>query len=165
MTRVGRGAPVLWRTMTDRTGPRQRSFETPGRDVSADPAAEALTQLIESERDQALEEEPELVARFDPGHLWLLWFAIGATNEVCTLLGRDADSERNDLFRQIADLVLGDGVQSDIEPVRARRPLIELFESAGAAAVQACIRGDSRLGYYLAGLRVGADRGTPTLLS
>jgi hypothetical protein len=45
------------------------------------------------------------------------------------------------------------------------RRLIDLFESAGAAAVQACIRGDQRLGYYLAGLRVSADRGTLPLLN
>ena len=130
-----------------------------------DPALEALIQLLESERNQAAADRPDLVAKIDSGHLWLLWFAIGATLEVCWMLGREADREGNELFRQIADRIFPSGVRSACDPIRADRRLIDLFESAGAAAVQACIRGDERLGYYLAGLRVSADRGTPPLLN
>lgn len=130
-----------------------------------DPALEALIQLLESERNQALCDRPDLVAKVDSGQVWLLWFAIGATLEVCLVLGREADRERNDLFRHIAHRIFPAGVRSACDPIRADRRLIDLFESAGAAAVQACIRGDERLGYYLAGLRVSADRGTPPLLN
>jgi hypothetical protein len=125
-----------------------------------DPGFEALVQLLESERNQAVQDRPDLVSNADPGQLWLLWFAIGATLEVCLLLGREADGARNELFRQVAERIFPAGVRSACDPIRADRRLIDLFESAGAAAVQACIRGDARLGYYLAGLRVSADRGT-----
>jgi hypothetical protein len=130
-----------------------------------DPALEALIQLLESERNEAVEDRPALVSKADPGQLWLLWFAIGATREVCVVLGREADDARNELFRKVADRVFPAGIRSACDPIRADRRLIDLFESAGAAAVQACIRGDERLGYYLAGLRVSADRGTPPLLN
>jgi hypothetical protein len=146
--------------MIDRTGPRRRSFELPGHDRSADPAVEALTQLIESERDRALQEEPELAATQDPGQLWLQWFAIGATFEVCALLERHADEYRDQVLRQVGALVFGDDIQSDVDPARAEPHLRELFESAGADAVQACMQGDGGMGHYLAGLRASADRGT-----
>jgi hypothetical protein len=61
--------------------------------------------------------------------------------------------------------VFGDGVRSDSDPICADRRLMDLFESAGAAAVQACLRGDGRPGYYLAGLRVSVDKGLPPLLN
>jgi len=130
-----------------------------------DPALEALIELLESERSQAFGDRPDLVSKVDPVQLWLLWFAIGATREVCVVLGREADGARNELFRQVADRIFPAGVRSACDPILADRRLIELFESAGAAAVQACIRGDERLGYYLAGLRVSADCGTPPLLN
>jgi len=130
-----------------------------------DPAFEALIQLIESEWKRAIGDRPELVSKADPGQLWLLWFAIGATLEVCQLLGRAADGARNELFQRVADRIFPSGIHSACDPNEADPQLVDLFESAGAAAVQACIRGDERLGYYLAGLRVSADRGTPPLLN
>lgn len=141
------------------------SLDKSPEDSSPDPALEALIELLESERKQALNDRPELVAQVDPGQLWLLWFAIGATLEICSLLGRDAGGDGSALFRQIADRFFPKGVRSACCPNAADRRLVELFESAGAAAVTACMRGDARLGYYLAGLRVGADRGTPPLLN
>lgn len=134
-------------------------------EATADPALEALVELLRSECNRALEERPDLVSKADPGSLWLLWFAIGATLEMCSLLGRDADGERNALFRGVADSMFRSGVQSDCDPIAADRRLIDLFESAGAAAVQACLRGDGRPGYYVAGLRVSVDRGLPPLLN
>jgi hypothetical protein len=130
-----------------------------------DPAVDALLALLESERKQALEQRPDLVSTVDPGRVWLLWFAIGATLEVCALLGLAADGEGNELFRQVADRVFAGGIQSGCDPILADRRLIDLFESAGASAVAACMRGDQRLDYYLAGLRVSADRGTPPLVN
>ncbi len=130
-----------------------------------DPAAEALIELLDSERKQALDRRPDLVSKVDPGQLWLLWFAIGATLEVCALLGREVDGEGNELFRQVAARVFGGGIQSSCDPITADSRLIDLFESAGAAAVAACMRGDERLGYYVAGLRVSADRGTLALVN
>lgn len=138
---------------------------TPDENCDPDPALEAVIQLLESERDRAVRDRPELVSRTDPSQLWLLWFAIGATLEVCLLLGREVDAARNALFRQVADRIFPVGVRSAVDPILADRRLIDLFESAGAAAVQACVRGDEKLGYYLAGLRVSADRGTPPLLN
>jgi hypothetical protein len=149
----------------NRTGSRRRSLELPGQDRSADPAVEALTQLIESERDRALQEEPELVAAQDPGQLWLLWFAIGATLEVCTLLERDADGDRDQVFRQVSALIFGDGIQSDVDPAAAEPRLRDLFESAGADAVQACLQGDGRMGHYVAGLRISAARANRSSLN
>lgn len=130
-----------------------------------DPAVEALIELLDSEHKQALEQRPDLVATVDPGRLWLLWFAIGATLEVCTLLGREVDGGGNDLFRQVAARFFSGGIRSSCDPITADSRLIELFESAGAAAVAACMRGDERLGYYVAGLRVSADRGTLPLVN
>jgi len=133
--------------------------------AASDPALEALVALLHSEVNLAIEERATLVSQADPGRLWLLWFAIGATLEMCSLLGRDTDAERNALFRGVADAVFQAGVRSDRDPICADPRLINLFESAGAAAVQACQRGDGRLGYHLAGLRVNADRGLPPLLN
>jgi hypothetical protein len=130
-----------------------------------DPALEALIQLLESERNRAVGDRPELVSKADPGQLWLLWFAIGATLEVCQLLGREGESARNELFQQVSGRIFPSGIHSACDPSLADPRLVDLFESAGAAAVQACIRGDERLGYYLAGLRVSADRLTPPLLN
>lgn len=146
--------------------PQEQAASTSSCDPATnDPALEALIALLNSEVNQALEERPALVSQADPGRLWLLWFAIGATLETCSLLGRDTDAELNAMFRGVADAVFHAGVRSDRDPICADRRLINLFESAGAAAVQACQRGDSRLGYYLAGLRVSADRGLPPLLN
>jgi Holliday junction resolvase len=50
-------------------------------------------------------------------------------------------------------LIFSDGVRSDVNPVLADRRLIELFETAGARAVRACLSGETRLGYYLDALR------------
>lgn len=126
-------------------------------DGSSDPAIAALTQLLESERDLALKEDPALVERVDPGRVWLLWFAIGATNEICTLVRRDVNSDGNEIFRQVVSLVFGGGIRSAVNPVMANKRLIDLFESSGAEAVQACMNGDSWLGYYLEALRAGSS--------
>ena len=125
------------------------------------PAVAAVTELINAECERVNLEEPELAAQADPSGVWLLWFAIGATQEVCRLVERDTDAERNLVFRQVVDIVFGDErVRSPVDPVQADRTLIEVFESAGAEAVQACMRGDKRLGYYLGALRVASTRGT-----
>lgn len=134
-------------------------------EAPTDPALEALVELLTSERNRAVDEQPDLVAKADPGRLWLLWFAIGATLEACMLLDRDTEAERNALFRAVADQMFQAGVRSDCDPIAADRRLIDLFESAGAAAVRACTRGDGSPGYYLAGLRVSVDRGRPPLLN
>jgi hypothetical protein len=124
-----------------------------------DPAVLALTELIQSESARADLEEPELVSIIDPGRVWLLWFAIGATEAVCRIVEREADAERNRVFRHVVDAVFGGGrVRSAVDPVNADRSLIEIFESAGAEAVQACMRGDKRLGYYIGALRVASER-------
>ena len=148
------------RDQQEQAAPAQSRVE-----ATNDPALEALVELLGSELNRALDERPHLVAQADPGRLWLLWFAIGATLEVCSLLGRETDSERNALFRGVCDAVFRTGVRSHIDPIAADRRLIDLFESAGAAAAQACLRGDRRPGYYLAGLRVSVDRGLPPLLN
>ena len=136
--------------------PRQRR----GQEASADdPAVLALTELIQSERERAALAEPELVASVDPGHVWLLWFAIGATEAVCRMVERESDTERNQVFRHVVNAVFGTGgVRSTVDPACADRSVIEIFESAGAEAVQACMRGDKRLGYYVGALRVAASR-------
>lgn len=127
-------------------------------DGASDPAVAALIQLLESERDQAHAEEPALADRVDPGRVWLLWFAIGATDEICRLVERDPVGDGNHMFRQVVGVIFGRRVQSDVDPVLANRCLIELFESAGAEAVRACMRGETRLGYYLDALRTGSSR-------
>ncbi len=115
-----------------------------------DPAVAALTELIDSERARVTLEE-----QADPGRVWLLWFAIGATEAVCRMVERETDAERNSVFRQVVSVIFGgDGVRSAADPVHANQALIELFESAGAEAVEACMRGEKRLGYYLEALRV-----------
>lgn len=139
-----------------RAARQSRRAPTPGEGLQ-DPAVVALTELIQSERDRATLEEPELVEQADPGSVWLLWFAIGATDAVCSLLHREADVDRDRVFRQAVGVIFGgERVRSNVDPVQADRRLIELFESAGAEAVQACMRGDKRLGYYLEALRVGS---------
>jgi hypothetical protein len=132
--------------------PRTNSGRRAG---SADPALAALKELIDSERERVMLEEPGLVEQTDPGRTWLLWFAIGATGAVCRLVGRDASTERDRLFREVVAVIFaGEAVRSPVDHVRADKRLIELFESAGAEAVEACMRGEKRLGYYLEALRV-----------
>jgi hypothetical protein len=126
----------------------------PEQDGYGDPAIEALTQLIESERTLARTEEPELLQAADPGQVWLLWFAIGATDEICHFAQRRAEIERNQVFRQVVGIIFGGGTHTAASPVGASQQLIDLFESAGAEAVRACMRGDRKLGYYLEALKV-----------
>lgn len=131
-----------------------------GRRSVHDPAVVALTQLLASEREEAQCEEPILVEQHDPSRLWLLWFAIGATVEVCKLVQRRGDDERNEVFRHVIRAVFDGpahpngsyGVAHDA----ADRQRIEAFESAGAEAVRSCMRGETRLGYYLDALRLAA---------
>jgi hypothetical protein len=122
----------------------------------ADPAIDALTELLESERALARAEEPGLLNRCDPGQVWLLWFAIGATDEICRIAQRLAEYERNQVFRHVVGTIFGQGVQAGASPVLAAQDLIELFESAGTEAVRACMRGDRKLGYYLEALKVSS---------
>lgn len=124
---------------------------------TGDPAVQALTELLHSELALAIVEEPALLDRVDSGRVWLLWFAIGATEEVCDMVQRETERERNLVFRQVVGAIFDDGVRSKMNPVQADRRLIEVFESAGAEAVRACMRGDRRLGYYLEALRVGGS--------
>ncbi len=138
----------------------QRSRRVPRQQHEPDdPAVDALLELIQSERARATVEEPQLVERVDSGRVWLLWFAIGATDAVCSLVKREADGERDTVFRRVVSVIFGgERVRSSVDPLQADRRLIELFESAGAEAVQACMRGEKRLGYYLEALRVGSGR-------
>ena len=124
-------------------------------DASGDPAVSGLIQLIESEYRRAAHIAPGLLAKADGGRVWLLWFAIGATETVCDLAGRETQAQRNDVFRQVVAAIFdGEGVRSEVDPGQAERRLIDMFQSAGADAVTACLRGDRHLGYYLEALRV-----------
>jgi hypothetical protein len=123
---------------------------------NGDPAVEALAQLIESERSLATTEDAALMAKGDPGRVWLLWFAIGATDEICRFVYRRGEFERNQAFRHVVGLIFGAGGPVEANPVEASQKMVELFESAGAEAVRACMRGDRKLGYYLEALRVGS---------
>jgi len=124
-------------------------------DVSGDPAATALIRLVSSERQRAARIAPGLMAKADGGRVWLLWFAIGATEAVCDIVGRDAESKRDAVFRQVVGAIFDvEGVRSEVDPAFAERRLIDMFQSAGAEAVKACVRGDEHLGYYLEALRV-----------
>lgn len=118
----------------------------------------ALAELLDAERTLATVEEPLLLERADAGRMWLLWFAIGATDEVCRLTERRNEADRNQVFRRVVSLIFSDGVRSDVNPVQADRRLIELFESAGSRAVRACLSGETRLGYYLAALRWATEQ-------
>lgn len=133
-----------------------------GRRSVHDPAVVALTQLLASEREEAQREEPVLVEQHDPSRLWLLWFAIGATVEVCRLVRRQGDDERNEVFRHVIRSVFEGSMRSGAggHGVRelADRQTIEAFESAGAEAVRSCMRGETRLGYYLDALRLAAPQ-------
>jgi len=158
MTRVRGAASVQCRPMMGTTRLPRRGLFPRLCDGSSDPAIAALLQLLESERDQAMAEDPALVDRVDPGRVWLLWFAIGATDEICKLVQRDVNGEGNEMFRQVVNLIFGNGARSAANPVMADKRLIDLFESSGTEAVRACMRGDSWLGYYLHALRIGACR-------
>lgn len=145
--------------MDEKTRLRRPRMDSGRRVESSDPAIAALTELIDSERARVMLEEPGLVEQADPGRTWLLWFAIGATGAVCRLVGRDTGSERDRVFRQVVAVIFaGEGVRSPVDHVHADKRLIELFESAGAEAVEACMRGEKRLGYYLEALRVSGRR-------
>lgn len=140
-----------------RNTPRRLLPRTRLGDGTSDPAVAALVELLESERDLALAEERGLVERFDPGQVWLLWFAIGATDEICRLIERDPQDEGTRIFRQLVGVIFGRRVRSETNPVLADRRLIELFERAGAEAVRDCMRGEARLGHYLEALRLGSS--------
>lgn len=117
------------------------------------PAAEALTQLLLSELALAQANAGLLIEQRDPGRVWLLWFSIGATEEICRLTRRYAEDDRNQLFRHVVATIFDAGVRSPTSPSRAPPEIIELFETAGVEAVQACMRGDATLGYYLEALK------------
>ena len=140
-----------------RNTPRRLLPRTRSGDATSDPAVAALVELLESERDLALTEDRGLVERFDPGQVWLLWFAIGATGEICRLIERDPHDEGTRIFRQLVGVIFGKRVRSETNPVLADRRLIELFEGAGAEAVRDCMRGEARLGHYLEALRLGSS--------
>jgi len=124
-------------------------------DAPGDPAATALVQLVSSEYRRAAQIAPGLMAKADGGRVWLLWFAIGATEAVCDLVGRDSEPERDAVFREVVGAIFdGEGVRSEVDPAFAERRLIDMFQSAGVEAVKACVRGDDHLGYYLEALRV-----------
>ncbi len=115
----------------------------------------ALTELIQAECERVASEEPELAEQADPARVWLLWFAIGATDAACELVGCRLDEQRNDVFRQVVGIIFnGHGLRSVTSPIDSDKRLIGLFESAGSEAVAACMRGDRKLGYYLEALRV-----------
>ena len=119
----------------------------------------ALTELIQAECERVAVEEPGLAERADPGRVWLLWFAIGATDAACDLVGCRLNEQRDEVFRQVVSVVFsGQGIRSSSNRVDSDKRLIGLFESAGAEAVAACMRGDRKLGYYLEALRVGVRR-------
>ena len=91
---------------------------------------------------------------------WSTLASIGATEAVCDLVGFQADLQRNHVFRQVVSVIFDDRmVRSAVNPVEHDRRPIELFESAGAEAVAACMRGDRKLGYFLEALRVSGLRG------
>jgi hypothetical protein len=136
---------------------RKRPTQRPT-DIADDPAMLALAELLDAERTLATVEDPLLVERADGGQMWLLWFAIGATDEVCRLTGRHNEQERNQVFRRVVALIFSDGVRADVNPVLADRRLIELFESTGSRAVRACLSGETRLGYYLDALRTATGQ-------
>jgi hypothetical protein len=143
--------------MDDITTSRRSHRASRPLDETDDPAVSALLELIQSERARAALEEPDLVEQVDSGSVLLLWFAIGATDAVCSVVQRDADGERDQVFRRVVSVIFRGGrVRPCVDQKQADRRLIELFESAGAEAVQACMRGDKRLGYYLEALRVGS---------
>jgi len=66
---------------------------------------------------------------------------------------RESDGERSQVFRGVVCTIFGGGVHSDVDPVVADKCLIDRFESAGAEAIRACMRGDEGLGHYLTALR------------
>ncbi len=118
-----------------------------------------MTELIQAECERVAVEEPGLAERADPGRVWLLWFAIGATDAACDLLGCRLNDQRDEVFRQVVSVIFsGQGIRSSSNRVDSDKRLIGLFESAGAEAVAACMRGDRKLGYYLEALRVGVRR-------
>lgn len=141
--------------------PRRGHFASAGRNGSTDPAIAGLSELIGAELEQALTSEPDLLEEVDPGRVLLLWYAVGATAAVCRMTGRTSDVESDAVFRTIVARIFdGRDVRADLDPTCAGHDLIDLFESAGAEAVAACMRGDARLGYYVEALRV-SRRMTP----
>lgn len=135
------------------SSPRSSRGSQPDADITH-PAEEALTRLVQSELSRARADAPALVAQCDPGRVWLLWFAIGATEEICRLTQRRANDDRDRMFRNVVATIFGDGVRSQTNPWKSPQQLIELFETAGTEAVSACMRGDNRLGHYLDALKV-----------
>ena len=144
------------------TRPRTRRhwpLPQPQDDGPVGPAVAALTELLRSECERVEREDPELTARADPGRVWLLWFAIGATDAACDLVGCRLDTHRNEVFRQVVAVIFdGQAIRASSNPVDGDRRLVELFESAGAEAVAACMRDDRKLGYYHEALRVSFRR-------
>jgi hypothetical protein len=123
------------------------------------PAVAALTELVQAECERVAMEESELAEQADPGRVWLLWFAIGATDAACELVGCHLNEQRNEVFRQVVGVIFnGHGLRPGTSPIDSDKRLIELFESAGSEAVAACMRGDRKLGYYLEALRVSSRK-------
>ena len=137
--------------------PPRGHFSSARRNGSGDSAVAGLSELIGAELEQALASEPHLLDAVDPGRVLLLWYAVGATAAVCRMTDRNSDAESDAIFRTVVARIFdGRGARADLDPTRADHHLIELFESAGAEAVAARMRGDTRLGYYVEALRSSA---------
>jgi len=136
--------------------PPRGHFSSVRRNGPGDLAIAGLSELIGAELERALVSEPQLLAELDPGRVLLLWYAVGATAAVCQMTDRTSDAESDAIFRTVVARIFdGRGARADLDPTRADHRLIELFESAGAEAVAARMRGETKLGYYVEALRVG----------
>jgi hypothetical protein len=150
---IGAGRVPTVRGAMTQQNPASPSRRKPRGQAGDPPATEALTRLLQAELAEAQSTAPALVAQCDPGRVWLLWFSIGATEEICRVTHQRADDERDQMFRHAVATVLGDGVKSPTSPSKAPMELIALFETAGIEAVRACMRGDEKLGFYLEALK------------
>jgi hypothetical protein len=136
---------------------------------SIDPSAEALVTLLDAERSTARNRMPDLVSEFDPDEAFLLWFAIGATNAICSVVDRPTDTDQDRILRHAMGVIFE---IDSILPATPNMPLgpnslgsVELFEQAGREAVRACLTGDTNLSFYLEALSEHAQIARPRLNS
>lgn len=143
--------------MENATSARRRPARAPVEAASS--AAERLLGiLLVNEKNDAWRQLPELVRRLDPDGAHLLWFAIGAIDGLCRHLDGDGRGLREELFSRAAQLIFaGCGGEQGYRPgsgSTADSKSIELFESIGRHAAQACLRRESSSFFYGSALTV-----------
>ena len=126
-------------------------------DITDDPAMQALAELLDAERTLATTSNRRSSSAPTPADVAAVVRDRRDRRSLPThRASHRARAQRGVSPRGGADFQRWRALE--VNPVLADRRLIDLFETAGARAVRACLSGETRLGYYLEALHTAAER-------